>query len=131
MRRITVIAALLPTLGLFLLGGGPAKAAGAPPYGLDKWAVIIGIDHFQGKTRPNVGAVGDAHAFHDALVQKGWPDNHIAVLTDGQASQQGIRNAFKWLAQVTANDHGNSFAVVHYSGHVKQASGHEYLWPSD
>jgi hypothetical protein len=132
MRRIALIAAtLLPTLGIFLVGGGPAKASGAPPYGLDKWALIIGIDHFQGKTRPNVGADGDARAFHDALVQRGWPDSHIGVLTDGNATQAGIRNGFKWLAAATAQDHGNSFAVVHYSGHVKQTGGHEYLWPSD
>ena len=131
MRRIAVIAALLPTLGLFLIGGGPARASGAPPYGLDKWAVLIGLDHFQGKTRPNVGAVGDVRVMHDALVARGWPDSHIAMITDGNATQAGIRNAFKWLAQNTANDHGNSFSVVHYSGHVKQTGGHEYLWPYD
>ena len=131
MRRIALIATLLPTLVLFLTGGGPARAAGAPPYGLDKWALIIGLDHFQGKTRPNVGAVGDTRAFHDALVQKGWRDDHIVVLTDGAASQQAIRNGFRWLHDVTQNDNGNSFAVVHYSGHVKQAGGHEYLWPYD
>jgi hypothetical protein len=131
MRRIALVAALLPTLALFLIGGGPARAAGAPPYGVNKYAVIIGLDHFQGKTRPNVGGVGDARAFHDALAARGWPESHIAVLTDGQATQAGIRNAFKWLADATRNDNGSSFTVVHYSGHVKQAGGHEYLWPYD
>ena len=33
MRRIALIATLLPTLVLFLTGGGPARAAGAPPMG--------------------------------------------------------------------------------------------------
>ena len=104
-------------------------ALASPPAGAtDRWAVIIGIDRFQGRTRPNVGAVGDAHDFREVLLRHGWAADRILVLTEGAATQQGIRSAFRWLAQ-RATD--RSYSVVHYSGHVKQANGHEYLWPHD
>jgi hypothetical protein len=125
MRRVraVVLAAALA------LAAVPLTAVASPPGGVsDKWAVIIGIDRFQGRTRPNVGAVGDAHDFREVLVRHGWAADRVLVLTDGAATQQRIREAFRWLA-ARATD--RSYSVVHYSGHVKQANGHEYLWPHD
>jgi hypothetical protein len=130
-----------PRLALFLvfvllLIGVPASAPASPfNHGDDRWALIIGIDHFQGRTRPNFGAVGDAQAFADLLRQKGWRDDRVRVLTDGAASSDAMRAGFQWIVD---NCGPSSYCVVHYSGHTKQARGsgdgevlHEFLWPHD
>lgn len=124
MRRSLALVALavLPAAVL------PVAALASPGAGVEKWAVVVGIDHFEGRTRPNVGAVGDAQDFRDMLLRTGWPSDHVLVLTDANATQAGMRNAFRWLA-TKATD--RSYSVVHYSGHVKQVNGHEYLWPHD
>ena len=118
-----------------MFGAGPVTAG--PPPGAEKWAVVIGIDRFQGRTRPNVGAVGDARVFKDALLRAGWPEDHILTLTDGAATAAGIRSAFRWLIERSTD---SSYSVFHYSGHTKQLGRDldgdgealdEYLWPHD
>src|SRR4051794_32618168 len=106
MRRLAILLAG----ALVVAGLGVAQAA--PPHGTDKWAVVIGIDHFQGRTHPNVGAVGDADDFTNMLRHQGWAADHILTLTDGQATAANIRNSFKWL-----HDHSgpNTYSVFHYS----------------
>jgi hypothetical protein len=103
--------------------------------GSDVWALIIGINHHQGKTRTNIGAVGDAVAFQELLSRKGWPAGHVRVLTDFEATAPAIREGMQWLVDNCA---ATSYCLFHYSGHTKQmATGgdgervHEYLWPSD
>jgi len=98
----------------------------------NRWAVIVGVDHFEGRTHPNVGAVGDARLMAKVLTERGWDPQHVILLTDNDATQANIRGAFAWLAQ-RASDH--SFSVVHYSGHVHQqtidGALHQQLWPHD
>jgi hypothetical protein len=117
---------------------GPAQA-NAPGYGdgSEKWAVVVGIDKHAGRTRSNVGAVGDAVDVRDALIRSGFPADHILTLTDGNASSGAMRNAFQWLRD---RSRPNTFSVFHYSGHVKQINGDpdrdgealdEFLWPAD
>ena len=133
MRKVLLLAAA--ALGLILVGLPRGVEAG-PPHGLQKWAVIVGTDHFQGRTRPNVGAVGDAHDMHDALVRHGWPEDHILMLTEKDATADRIRDSFRWLADRSTDD---SYSVFHYSGHVKlKGAGDgddegtdEHLWPYD
>lgn len=115
-----------------VLGGlvplSQATAAPAPPAAAERWALIVGIDHFLGATRPNFGAVNDAAVFRQALLKAGFAEDHIKVLTDGGARAADIRNGLQWLV-----DHSgpSSLSVIHYSGHVKQAGSTEYLWPHD
>ena len=127
----------LVALVVLALAGIAVGAQASPPHDVDKWAVVIGIDHFQGRTHPNVGAVGDADDFTFMLEHQGWPSDHILELTDGAATAANIRSAFKWL-----HDHSgpHTYSVFHYSGHVKQLAGDrdrdgedvdEYLWPHD
>ena len=105
-----------------------APAARASTFGADRWALLVGIDHFEGRTRPNVGAVGDVEVMRAALVQSGWPSDHIRTLTDGGARADDIRAGLTWLA---ANSTPGGFSVFSYSGHVKQSGSTEYLWPHD
>lgn len=133
MRKVLLLGALAVGLIVFAI---PRGVDAAPPGGLQKWAVVVGIDRFQGKTRPNVGAVGDAIAMRDALVRNGWPEANILMLTDGDATADRIRDAFRWLAERSTDQ---SYSVFHYSGHVKLQSSadgdnegtDENLWPYD
>jgi hypothetical protein len=124
MRRLVILAPLVALIAV--TGIGVAQAA--PPAAGDRYALVIGIDHFQGATRPNTGAVGDAEDTRDALLQAGWPRDHIRMLTDGGATQAAIRDGMSWLASRSSD---SSFSVFAYSGHVKQVGSTEYLWPTD
>src|SRR5947209_7015863 len=103
------------------------RAEAGPPAG-DRWALLVGLDHFEGNTRPNTGSDGDVQDAHDALVRNGWPEDHIKVLTDGAANASDIRAGLQWLVDHSSD---NSLSVFHYSGHVKKVGRTEYLWPHD
>lgn len=120
MRRVLL---LVPVL-LFAVLTGVANA-GTPA---DRWALLIGVDHFEGRTRPNYGAVNDAQDLRTALLRAGWADDHIKVLTDEKARAGDIRAGMRWLVERT-ND--RSLSVFSYSGHVKQVGSTESLWPYD
>jgi hypothetical protein len=125
MRRVVLLLALLVATAL----GGVVSAVAAPaPPANERWALLIGIDRFQGKTRPNYGAVADVADFRQALLQAGWADDHIRVLTDGGATAGAIKAGLQWLVERSSP---NSLSVVHYSGHVKQVGSTESLWPHD
>jgi hypothetical protein len=125
MRRVVILLALLIAGGL--AGVVSASAAPAPAAG-ERWALIVGVDRFQGATRPNFGGVADAADFRQALLKNGWADDHIRVLTDGAATAGAIRAGLQWLVERSGP---NSLSVIHYSGHVKQVGSTEYLWPHD
>jgi hypothetical protein len=128
MRRGVV---LFPLLVAGVLGGvlfAPLASAQPAPAAAERWALIVGVDRFQGGTRPNYGAVNDAADVRAALLKAGWADDHIKVLTDAGATAATVRAGLQWLV-----DHSgpNSLSVFHYSGHVKQVGNTEYLWPHD
>ncbi|MBV8984459.1 MAG: caspase family protein, partial [Acidimicrobiia bacterium] len=106
-------------------------APGATP---KVWAVVIGIQQYQGRTHPTAGGEGDAAAFMQVLHNAHWPDDHILELVDGQATAGNIRNAMQWLTQHSAPD---TLTLFHYSGHTCIQSsgpcgaGHTYLWSVD
>jgi hypothetical protein len=127
MRRVLLLFLLLAGV----LGGlatMPAASAAPAPAAGDRWALLVGVDRFQGGTRPNYGAVNDAADVRQALIKNGWADDHIKVLTDGGATAGAVRAGLQWLV-----DHSSptSLSVFHYSGHVKQVGSTEYLWPHD
>ena len=124
MRKMALVASLVLASGLLVVNAAQA----APPSNGDRFALLIGIDHFQGATRPNMGAVGDAEDFRDLLVRGGWKSENIRMLIDDGATAGAIRDGLSWLAG-RSND--KSFSVFHYSGHVKQSGTTEYLWPHD
>jgi hypothetical protein len=130
LRRLLVVFVVLAAL---IAAALPVVAA--PPQGDDKWALIIGVNDHIGRTRDNIGAVGDAMAFKELMSRHGFREDRVRVLTDGAATAAGIRQGIQWLID---NCNENSYCVFHFSGHTKQmGSGdvtggpHEYLWPSD
>lgn len=104
----------------------------------DRWAVLIGINEHQPPTRNNIGSRQDAELLRSHLLDLGWRDDHIVLLTDGLAVRNNVEQAIAWLARKTD---GDSVAIFHYSGHTKQwfdrdvdGDGEvpdEGLWPSD
>jgi hypothetical protein len=95
----------------------------------DRCALLVGVDRFIGRTRPNYGARNDVMELRQALVQSGWPDHKIRVLVDEGARASHIRDGLRWLGQCSNE---RTLSVFHYSGHVKlfnpSSAG---LWPHD
>jgi len=114
----------------------PAPFANLAPPGAtpNVWAVVIGVQQYQGRTHPTVGGEGDANAFMQVLGNAHWPSDHILELVDGAATAGNIRNAMQWLVQHSGP---NTLTVFHYSGHVCISSSgpcganHMYLWSVD
>lgn len=121
--RLLCGAVVLSTLLVPVAG---AANADVPPG--RRFALLIGIDRFVGATRQNFGAVNDVAKTREALVKAGWAAENIRVLTDGAARADDIREGLRWIVERSSPESVN---VVHYSGHVKQTGGSEFLWPHD
>lgn len=103
-----------------------------------RWAVLVGVNEHQGSTRANVGSRQDAESLYAHLMDMGWSEDHVLLLTDELATRETIVEAVAWLARKTDDA---SVAVFSYSGHAKQWPGEdrdgdgevpdEALWPTD
>ncbi len=85
-----------------------------------KWALLIGINRYPnfGPRGQLSGCINDVEVMRQVLVNSfNFPENHVAVMTDEQASQEGIRAAMRDLVQRVGQD---DVVVVHYSGHGSQ-----------
>lgn len=90
------------------------------------FALIIGINDY---TDPGVSdlkyCVDDATDFKNTLVDNGWKDSEIVLLTDSGATKSAILGALtSFVAQAGKND----YLLIYYSGHgtvVGDASGDE------
>ena len=85
-----------------------------------KWALLIGIDRYP-KFAPRgqlTGCVNDVEVMRQVLTGSfHFPESQVALLTDEQATREGILGAMKDLAQRTGPE---DVVVVHYSGHGSQ-----------
>ncbi|MCU1484299.1 MAG: hypothetical protein JWN67_1045 [Actinomycetia bacterium] len=127
-----VVVGLVAALALVAVAPATSHAAGD-----ERWALLVGVNDYAGRTHDTVGAVGDATDLRDVLLRAGWRSDHIRVLLDRRASAAAIRDGLSWLASHASP---RSFTVFHYSGHVKQIGGDrdhdgeatdEYLWGAD
>ena len=126
-RRIAILVAC----ALALLTGAPqspllpeATVSGDAPR---KLALLIGINDYRSPTLLDLrGCVNDVMLMKTVLTnQFGFEPEQVAVLTDAQATRQGIIDAFRAL---TARARAGDVVLVHYSGHgsrLKDASGDE------
>lgn len=121
---------------MFLLTSVTAPASAAPQ-AAERWALVVGIGDYAGRTVDTHGGLGDARDLRRALLESGWPASHIVELTERHATAAAIREGLEWLARRSSPD---SFSVFHFSGHVKQLRGDrdgdgeqldEYLWAAD
>lgn len=83
-----------------------------------KWAVIIGISRYQYSGQSGLSnlifADDDAKVFAASLRNLGWPDSHIKLLLNENATQRNLMIALKsWLTKAGPNDQ----IVLFWSGH--------------
>ena len=105
----------------------PRPARTAAP--VDRYAFLAGITNYRAPTKDTIGSVNDVLFISDQLLAAGWLPQNIRIVTDGQATGAAIRDGMAWLA---AQSRPGTFALFHYSGHVKQKGGtREALWPVD
>ena len=98
----------------------------APPQ--DRWALLVGITNYRSPVKDTVAGAQDVAVVRDTLLRNGWRADRIRVLTDGAATGKALQDGLTWLIQRSS---GSTFSLFHYSGHVKQRNGREYLWPVD
>ena len=85
-----------------------------------KWALLIGINRYpmfapRGQLR---GSVNDVQLMRQVLVESfDFPEEHITLLADEQATREGILAAMKELIEQVRKD---DVVVFHYSGHGSQ-----------
>jgi hypothetical protein len=95
----------------------------------DRCALLVGVDRFIGRTRPNYGARNDVMELRQALIQSGWADHKIIVLTDEGARASDIREGLRRFVECS-ND--RTLSIFHYSGHVKLFDpSSAAIWPHD
>lgn len=80
------------------------------------WALLIGINDYAGSTRDNVGSYQDARDLRKHLLTLGWQSDHIALISNRDATVTRIIQGIRWLASKT---NSSSVVVFHYSGHEK------------
>jgi hypothetical protein len=83
------------------------------------WAVIIGVSEYKHGTsrimKDLAFARKDADDFYLALINQGWPDDHICKLTNESANKRGIEYALEtWLRRTGPDD----MIVVLWSSHA-------------
>jgi len=87
-----------------------------------KWALLIGIDHYPYVNQLS-GCVNDVHVMRQVLTESfAFPEDHITLLTDEQATREGILTAMKELVARAGKD---DIVVFHYSGHGSQMTDRE------
>lgn len=122
-----------PTPYATCLGPPPGAQADAAPARTaapaDRWALLVGVTRYPAPTHDTIAGADDAVAIRDLLLADGWLPDHVRVLTDGAATGAAVREGLAWLAQHSTP---GTFALFHFSGHVKQlGGGTEALWTVD
>jgi hypothetical protein len=114
----------------------PAQTAatrGEGPGG-DRWALLVGINEHLGTVADNFVSREDAVQLRDMLLDEGWAEERIVLLTDTDATGEMIWEGLSWLARKAGQD---DTVLFHYSGHSKKwyGGGGEILdmalWPTD
>ena len=102
--------------------------------GEDDWALLIGINEHLGGVANNHASRQDAERLRELLLDAGWSDERIVVMTDTDATGDMVREGLSWLARKAGDD---ATVLLHYSGHSKKWYGGGGaildigLWPTD
>src|SRR5262245_36073473 len=99
-----------------------------------RWAVVIGIDEYQGQLSRLAGAQRDAKALAEALVKyAGFPADQVILLADNEPpSRLPTRtNILRYLSNLRGNVTQDGLLLVAFSGHGIERSGKSFLLPAD
>ncbi len=87
------------------------------------YALIIGINDYVNldSTQDLSYCVNDANGIRDALVNNGWDEKNITLLTDESGTQNASKqNILTSLSTIVENATANDLILVYYSGHGTQ-----------
>ena len=86
------------------------------------YALIIGInDYISPKVNDLNQCVNDANGIYNALINNGWDEKNITLLTDESGTQNASKqNILTSLGTIIENATANDFILVYYSGHGAQ-----------
>lgn len=98
----------------------PAAGSGLPPSFTPapaerKWLLAVGVGRYQDSAFTAEGAGSDAR-FAAGVLQRslGIPEGHSRVISDGEATLDGIKSGFQWLQQNA--DSGQDLVIVYLAG---------------
>jgi hypothetical protein len=100
-------------------------AFAAPEY---RYALLVGVTRYRKPTHDSFAGAADAVFIRQLLLSSGWLPQNIKIVTNEAATGAALRSGLAWLA---GKSRPGTFTFFHFSGHVKQAGGHEKLWPYD
>ena len=104
----------------------PVPTAFAAPE--DRYAFLAGVTRYRKPTHDTIAGANDAVFIRSMLLASGWLPQNIRIVTNEAATGASLRAGLSWLA---SRSRPGTFTLFHFSGHVKQAGGHEKLWPYD
>ena len=111
-----------------------AKGVGVVPI-VKKWALVIGVDHYQDKRFGNLQFCGaDAQALRDVLVrQGGFPADQVLLLNDQQKPDRRPLRGYveQSLKALLAQAGPQDLVLVSFSGHGIQVGETAYLCPTE
>jgi hypothetical protein len=94
----------------------------------NRYAFLAGVTRYRKPTHDTIAGAQDVVFLRSMLIASGWLPQNIRIVTNSQATGAAMREGLTWLA---ARSTPGTFTFFHFSGHVKQAGGHEKLWPYD
>jgi hypothetical protein len=100
--------------------GKPGGGGGEDP-SVDKWAVVIGIADYKGRSNDLEYTDDDAMDMYDYLQAKGYPKGNIKLLLNRRAKGDAIYSAIDWMREQEGPD---SECVFFYSGHGSTYDGY-------
>ena len=92
-----------------------------PDPSVNKWAVIIGISDYRGKSNDLEYCDDDAQDMYNYLIDGGYPEGNIKLLKDGSAKSNVIVSAIDWL---DSWENAGSEVVFFFSGHGSTYDGY-------
>ena len=93
-----------------------------------RYAFLVGVTRYRKPTHDTIAGANDAVFIRSLLLAAGWLPQNIRIVTNEGATGASVRAGLNWLA---GRSTPGTFTLFHFSGHVKQAGGHEKLWPYD
>lgn len=85
------------------------------------WAVLVGINNYPGQSNDLPYSINEITSFKNALLQgRNWLPSHIRIVSDKNATREGIFDALEWLDE---QEDENDVSVFYYVGHGSQDYG--------
>jgi len=128
---ITLMALCLQ--GWIVLAGMADQVPGQRSEMSDKWAIMVGIDHYEDPNVSNIScAVSDVEMIYRILVDPnlgGFSQEQVVLITDKSEKKPTRANILRSLKE-TLNKEVSTF-LFYYTGHGIELNGQSYLVPRD